>query len=99
MRTSRHETMPFERPMSRVDRAFRLLTCALALAACSKRVDPAKKTGEIAVAPPPAAAPTPHRATVPLAPEDDVREGSTVALAKLGDRSLAYVADADDRSV
>jgi hypothetical protein len=54
--------------------------------------------------PPPVAAAAPEPAPIPrehikLARVEDAREGSTIALAKVGARTLAYVADDDDASV
>ena len=60
----------------------------------SKEAPPPPAPAEVAPVAPPVV-----REHVALARLGDVREGSTIALAKLGARTLAYVADEDDSSI
>lgn len=65
-------------------------------AGCAKKKDPPPAPPPVVVAPTPVSAPREH---VPLARVTTVREGASVVVAKLGTRTVAYVADEDDASV
>lgn len=74
------------------------------LAGCSKRAEPPAPAASPPEPPAPlAAAPletsVPTRPLVPLTRVGDTREGSTVVIAKLGDRAIAFVADEDGSAV
>jgi mono/diheme cytochrome c family protein len=62
------------------------------VAACAKREQPPPERAAIAQV-------EPSAAPIPLAVETRVRESSGIALAKLGERLIAFVADGDDHAV
>jgi hypothetical protein len=72
-----------------------LATLFAAGAACSRR-DASPHLPPRVDAPPPAVAAAP---TVPLGRDPSLRESAPIAVAKLGARTVAFVADADDRAI